>query len=529
MPSIKISEVDLTYGGGSATNYEVVYVPGFMGANGKAKAKTPTLCNSVSEFEEYFGTDPAKFKDLSGTETFDKSYIYAKELLKLGLPVLYESVNDTTTTGPFTQDSIYQEFKDGLFNKLTDKGEYQFKYLTSGGYPLYTTTVTPSSSASDTTAVTVLPDNFPKIENTTKYQFLYTSECVWKQFYTDTSGAMQDTGFTFEGDYITMPIGDSDKNVYGIYVNITSAAGVITKNVFLHTTHPYTPTIGDKIEVTDNGENLVAGLTRYTSDTPTNSINCAANVALNRGDCIVLVDHDDEFNVTNESYNTLIAGVADGIAIPDSCAMFTPWVNINSTVTNKTESLPGSFAYLSALAKSIKSNASWLAVAGATRGQIPGLDGINPLSSKGVLSNSLADSLQPRNTTAINAITDIKPFGYRIWGNRTLKANEDGNLTATSFLNIRSMICDVKKVVYEACRRYTFEQNTDVLWLNFKSYIEPTLNRMKTSAGLSGYKVIRCHTDEKAKLVAQIKLYPLYAVEDFTVEVQMLDDEIAVS
>jgi hypothetical protein len=52
---------------------------------------------------------------------------------------------------------------------------------------------------------------------------------------------------------------------------------------------------------------------------------------------------------------------------------------------------------------------------------------------------------------------------------------------------------------------------------------------MKTGAGLSGYKIIKGTTSEKAKLVAVIKLYPIYAVEDFDITVQMLDDEISVS
>jgi hypothetical protein len=261
-----------------------------------------------------------------------------------------------------------------------------------------------------------------------------------------------------------------------------------------------------------------------------------ASLAVKRGDCIALFDYTNDPEVDLPELYKSIKTQAKNIDGADSCAMFAPWVNVDCTtykaakteVEGNTFTMPPSFAYLTALAKSLRTNASWLAVAGATRGQIPNLNGNTPLVN--VLSNSVAESFQNRDGISINAITNIKPFGHRIWGNRTLKDNSlEGNLTATSFLNIRNMICDVKKVVYEACRKYTFEQNNDILWLNFKSYIEPTLNQMKTGAGLSGYKIVKGETTEKAKLVAQIKLYPLYAVEDFTVEVQMLDDEIAVS
>ena len=469
MPSIEIFERDLTSGGGRNTNFNVVYIPGFMSndistddkttpmtATGAwpvvakktpttvegettvtttyvvdvttaATARTPILCESISDFEKYFGTKPAVFNKGEGTRKVDLSYIYAKELLKLGLPVLYESMNGLSNgaiTAPVASGKTPEEViseaisstTDGLFGKLGDKGEYQFKYLTTGGYPICEVDATSHES-----------------------------------------------------------------------INVTNAKVM-------------------------------------------------AKLAFKRGDCIALLDYTNDADVDlSELYKDIITKVKD-MDGADQCAIFTPWVNVDCTTYKATKdekegntfTMPPSFAYLTALAKSIRTNASWLAVAGATRGQIPNLNGKEPLVN--VLSNSVAESFQNRDGISINAITNIKPFGYRIWGNRTLKDNSyEGNLTATSFLNIRNLICDVKKVVYEACRKYTFEQNNDVLWLNFKSYIEPTLNQMKTGAGLSGYKIVKGETTEKAKLVAQIKLYPLYAVEDFTVEVQMLDDKIAVS
>jgi hypothetical protein len=259
-------------------------------------------------------------------------------------------------------------------------------------------------------------------------------------------------------------------------------------------------------------------------------------LASTRGDCVALIDHPDDEEMTlvgtGSYHEELISfGTSPG---SQYCAAFTPWINISyDDGIDGLMSMPPSFAYLSALSYSIKTNASWLAVAGAARGQIPALNTTKPFNISGKITNSIAEGVyQKRGGVSINAITNIKPFGNRIWGNRTLKDNSatgEDNLTATSFLNIRNMISDVKKVVYNACKKYTFEQNNDILWINFKAYIEPTLNQMKTGAGLSGYKIIRNTTTEKAKLYATIKLYPLYAVEDFTIEVQMLDDEITVS
>ena len=52
----------------------------------------------------------------------------------------------------------------------------------------------------------------------------------------------------------------------------------------------------------------------------------------------------------------------------------------------------------------------------------------------------------------------MSPFGLRIWGNRTLFDNSGkGNLTASSFLNIRNLCSDIKKTVWTAARTLTFE------------------------------------------------------------------------
>lgn len=52
---------------------------------------------------------------------------------------------------------------------------------------------------------------------------------------------------------------------------------------------------------------------------------------------------------------------------------------------------------------------------------------------------------------------------------------------------------------------------------------------MISGSGLSGYKIIKGTTTEKAKLVATVILYPLYALESIEVEVRLEDEEISVN
>ena len=261
-------------------------------------------------------------------------------------------------------------------------------------------------------------------------------------------------------------------------------------------------------------------------------------LASTRGDCVALIDHTDNKGRTIDPadgdgkslYQCLKASsITDG----EFGAMFTPWSTFNRTTKDSNIKIssfraPGSFAYLLSLADSIQTNANWLAVAGVARG------GVRNLADGGmttVIPNGVADYMQPRDGISINAVTNIRPYGYTIWGNRTLNKNSEG-LVATSFLNIRNLISDVKKTCYRVARKMTFEQDTDVLWINFKSDISKLLDRMKSGYGISGYKILRDTEHEmagaKATLCAQVVLFPVEPVEDFYITIVLKDDEVSV-
>ena len=274
-------------------------------------------------------------------------------------------------------------------------------------------------------------------------------------------------------------------------------------------------------------------------------VNAMKGIATTRGDCVAFIDHTNNpyrttnVNLAESLYATVKAD--DGITSNGEFAtMFTPWMNFTRVTTDANEGgeespttiqMSATYGYLLALADSLKTNASWLAVAGATRGQVPNLAQV---ATPTPITNGTADAMQPRDAVSINAITEINPYGQTIWGNRTLKNNaREGNLTATSFLNIRHLVSDIKKVCYSTARALTFEQNNDILWINFKSKISPTLDKMVSGYGISGYKIVRDteheKAAEKATLCAKIILYPTYAVEDFYITIVLTDDEVGVS
>lgn len=491
MPRISISETDLTRVGTFGTDTEVVYVPGLVNPKSHSTIPygEPVLFTSVSAFQKacgnpYVFTSAVKFSDLiidddqvssasataddgdSSTDSgntgidpwfsdyavpsddvmfkagsVDPGYLYAVELLNAGLSVMYRRLNpedvkasDINIVNIYNWlgaafGSVTDEDGNPTYSDLTDKGNYNFKYITSGGYPVFE------------------------------------------------------------------------------YAGSSIASSMLT-------------------------------------------------LAENRGDCVALIDHTNnpdrqkDINLDGSLYKEVNKAETFGSNSAAYGAMFTPYATYNittgakfkitytdesgkdaeeevDTTSYKTSPMPASFGYLLALGSSIKSNASWLAVAGAARGGVPNL-ATGGMTT--VIPNGIADMMQDRKQSAINCITNIRPYGQVIWGNRTLY--RDADLVARSFLNIRNLVSDVKKVCYDVGRSLTFEPDNDVTWINFKGSIAPTLDRMVSGYGISGYKIVRDEARAEAALratiCAQIYLYPVYPVEDFYINIVLTDDEVTV-
>lgn len=205
-------------------------------------------------------------------------------------------------------------------------------------------------------------------------------------------------------------------------------------------------------------------------------------------------------------------------------------IPVFGTLTADGTQLDDGVAYILAFLNSRnKFGAEWLAVAGSRKGAIP-VDGLKA----GDLKESEIDDMQPRevdvaDTVSVNPICNVTPWGVRIWGNRTalplqpIKGTTKYGLVASNFANIRVLICDIKKALYKAARAQQFEQNTDVLWVNFTSEVNQLLEQMVQSYGIAGYKWIRTETKERAKLTAILRIVPIEPVEDFDLTIELAD------
>lgn len=276
-----------------------------------------------------------------------------------------------------------------------------------------------------------------------------------------------------------------------------------------------------------------------------------------RGGCIAILDCKETYAATEtDTIASLIqkdiATIVTSLgfenqeeidAVTSFATAFAPWGKFDSTTVGsayKDSYFPGSFAYLMAFANSTiaNKNPDGFATAGNARGVIPGyvepkykfdeVD-INVLQRKTDTSTDLNDI----EGVAVNPICYIRTLDNVVWGNRTLKPNTSteeikSKLTWGSFLNIAHIVCDITDKAWLASKKYTFEQNNDVLWVNFKSEITPLLDKLQSGSQILASRMIKLKSEGRGRLEAQIEITPIEAVEDFKINVN-LTDSISVS
>lgn len=544
MSKIFIREVDLsTVASATEDIQDVVYVPGFSSASSDSastvKAGVPTLCRTVAEFNTFFGSQPAVFIEdqdypaefssdaipsINGTpqKMFlkgdpDPSYIYAKELLVRGLPVVYERVNEKSNP----LDSNYDVNVAKMYTFLSDAFSSQpiLEDPTISGTGVLTATF--AASADKETFLSAYDAGGTHV-------FTYKAADAETGV---TAGWYHGTGtdnLTPESENVAAQF----KTATGITYTGTAVAGD-TISVFLYYAEPalLDKSLYDIKYLTAGGYptfeyNNIAIAQKMTS------------LAQQRGDCIVFVDH------TNNPYRSVVGSSSIIQKVRSTAyklssdtasyaAMLTPYCSfalvnnyVSVSTTNTGYSLPASFAYLICLAASIQNNPSWLAIAGAARGKVNSLISV---STDRLITNSIADSYVSDTEVSINPITNIRPYGQCIWGNRTLFDNNAvGGTKALSYLNIRNLVCDVKKQLFLACQSLLFEPNTDILWANFMSRVTPLLDAMKSGNGIGNYKIVRVDPSDKAQITAVVRIYPVYAVEAFDLTLYIQNGELEV-
>lgn len=573
---IIIQEVNETTPKGSGTSSDVAYVPG-LAVDAATSKNVPVLCSTISEFESYFGKEPyvmteedirTQIDHTYQVGDYDKSYLYAKELINAGMSVIYENITSTTelkniaiinnipnASGKNLVDNKDNTFTYSVTAKPAQSERYDFKFKLSGK-PAYG-------------AVTVLFD-LPRVEGVT----VVPSDIVHDHATFDTDGDIFEIDqatrtISWSGieqtdlDYTTFSFSvdiscDVDKADYKFGVNVVNGRNVKPGGVVAGSKIEYLynqlndrlNNIEDKNEysvkyITSGGYPTFIELTQEDGSKAYSLADAMIDCAMQRGDAVAIIDPIDDpedplrYNDENSVYYKANAWFGTG-ANNSFGSMFIPWGTytcVTVTDINKMSQLmPPSFGYLMCVATAIKTSPNWLAMAGVTRGIVPNL---KALHTNAILSNVIAEDYQPKygkdnNKVSINAITNVKPYGLAIWGNRTLEPVAEKGTTALNFLNTRNMVSDIKKLAYSTAKSLMFEQDSDTLWLNFKSGVSPLLDQLKSGHGISNYKIIKGTTKyngqalTRGEMAAVIKIYPLYAIEYFEITVVIADEDVSV-
>ena len=572
---IIIQEDNQTRPLGAGTSSDIVYVPGL--ANETATSlNTPVLCSSLDEFEKYFGTEPYVFteEDLltqyptNGYKVgdYDKSYIYAKELINAGISVMYENVTSTSKLRDIGKVNFMPDV-DAPVDNFEDNKNNTFTYTASSNVTTSDTYTLVFQIAGNPYGggATVLFD-FPEVEGidvTTSSIRDLSGKFNMQNAPSITWTPMDETTFEyarFEVDVTIQYTGDARLLAYTFGVHVVDGAGQQPGGVVAGSKITYFyDNIGERLNnIEDKGEYSIKYITTggFPSFIPVKQSNGSVgypiadamlDCAAKRGDAVALVDHEDNYyaplrHYDEESVYSKVNNYFRNGGNTSYGAMFTPYADYACTTVvdtaRSTQTMPASFGYLLCLARAIKTSPNWLAMAGVARGIVPGLKRLNTST---ILSNVIAEDYQPKfgkadnNKVSINAITNIRPYGLTIWGNRTLEPVPEKGTTAVNFLNTRNMVSDIKKVAYDAAKTLMYEQDSDTLWLNFKSRVSPTLEQMKSGNGIADYKIIRGTTKyngqslTRGELAAVIRIIPRYAIEYFEITVVMADEEVSVS
>lgn len=548
MPKILINEKDKTSPGtpSSYANYSVL-ITGFMGRDpiltAQAEADgTKTLVadpiqpdsNGVYEFnsvQDFIDTIGLKAPEISieGTSGAEVIYHYgnqmAYELLNMGYSIIYKPI-----------DSVDDLANANTWEIFKDKASYDFRFITHGllSSSDYNTESYEKKLELVEAAIKALDDIDKEIEVQEEATPDLDIEEAKKEAYDLIKK-------NYEG-FKSQTTGDG-KEVYTDYA--AARAGTNADKTSLESS--INAIIAGKITTTliNDANGCIADLAKYTATGANNTNDMDSREIPGRGDCIALIEIDEkeylDTAATTKPEELIIDAINEMTQINADngkyCALTVPSVYYKmaiDSVFGGNKKFPGAFHYLACFINSLKLGfAEWYAAAGYTRGVTSYI--VDHTSVK--LGEIAINALEPRNYDdpqsdypkfACNVIANFRG-SYYLWGNRTAhplgkKGNSStGDLVASSFLNIRQLCTTIKKQLYVACRMFTFDPNSDTLWINFVNAIKPTLEAMKADQGIRDYKILKVFTDKKATLKAKIRIIPIEAVEDFDLEVSLED------
>ena len=336
---IIVQEVNETTPRGSGVSSDIAYVPGLAVESAISK-NTPVLCNTIAEFEANFGAEPyimtandvnIQLEHKYNIGDYDKSYVYAKELINAGMSVIYENI---TAESEFkniaavnfipsgnTEDAQLVDNKNNSFTytaKSEDTLTYNFKFKVTGN-PLFGSTTIILKTPDDPKVVATLSDievdpaYAPKFTiisetNTIKWQQLSETDLEYAIFSVRVN--IKNTNPNESGKKQKAPV---TFNIYVVEGEAVNANGVVagSKIEYLYEMLPERlNVIEDKNEysvkyVTSGGYPTFIEIRQNDGSKTYSLADALVDCAYQRGDAVALVDPidnpDDPLRCTDEN------------------------------------------------------------------------------------------------------------------------------------------------------------------------------------------------------------------------------------
>ena len=512
MPKIRIFETDST--GITSSDVAIVFVPGnadlkegVADANGCAYIPSTYSSKVGTENDKYF----TKTLDEIQQEYVDGSDINVIHLIKLltsqGYGVIYKKVTEVATSTysevTFEDSRAFEEAS--LFILNSDK-THQIATAYNKSTVYYKVTYASAEAAPECVKVGKLTE----------------AEFKARSLYTSDAGTTVATTFSKDTKYYKLRSGlDAshfsflkNKNEYNIKFITTGTYGTVP---------------------------VTGSTSSFSFDFTT--LNALNQITGCRKDCVVLADLKySNLGLALKDGDSLAKAYSTALAtssfIQNIVDVYGSTVNVGSRAATlmpnalmsydatKSLSVPASLVYLFAFASSSSKNAKWAPTAGVNRGIINPVFTPDLSVSKYVLDE---DIIKDDVGVSFNGITYIRPYGYTIWGDRTLLLQGSKGVQATSYLSLRNLVSDVVKVAYDSAIKNTYETNNDITWMNFKVDIVKLLDNIVSSGVLQSYKLKRRATEERNKMIAVITLYPNLPVENFDIYVDLENAEVTVA
>ena len=288
-------------------------------------------------------------------------------------------------------------------------------------------------------------------------------------------------------------------------------------------------TLDRAIETISDPEQVPANILTMPGITNKNLTRKLIDVAEDRSDALAIIDIENVYTPRTEattSYKSRLGSVTTAIsALEDrdlnssyACTYY-PWVQIQDPLNRQLVWVPPSVVALGTFGSSDAKSAVWFAPAGFNRG------GLSDPATSGMRVTRVTERVVAKDrdrlyTANINPIAQFPNEGIVVFGQKTLQMTP----SALDRINVRRMMIFVKKEISKIASRILFDQNVQVTWNRFTTQANGFLSSVKSSLGITDYKIILDDTTTTPDLIdrnilyAKIFLKPARSIEFIAID-----------